>query len=290
MRAVGSRAHAMVEVGSRAEMQAAVADIDRVVAHATRENSRRILAAERLRLVELIRAASDQGGAGAASSAPACAAPARPAPKPPSPPPPMSVSKVEAGVAFGKISRYAWDQSAKFVKVYVTVPGVESVADEAISLDVQSNPAAPSEPGAASASSSSSAADADGPPGGRTYSLRFDVLGLPKHAGGASNMRLQLPTLYGAVEAGSCSWARKADSMVVLKLRKAGGEEWASLDDAARAEAARKARRQRENEGKTTAELIQEMYVDADEEGKEGLAKAWEAGRAKREGRRDTRG
>ena len=40
------------------------------------------------------------------------------------------------------------------------------------------------------------------------------------------------------------------------------------------------------NEGKSTAQLLSEMYADADEEGKESLAKAFEEGRAKREARR----
>ena len=34
------------------------------------------------------------------------------------------------------------------------------------------------------------------------------------------------------------------------------------------------------------AELLSKMYAEADEEGKASLAQAWEAGRAKREGRK----
>ena len=38
------------------------------------------------------------------------------------------------------------------------------------------------------------------------------------------------------------------------------------------------------NKGKSTQELLAEMYADADEDGKASLAAAWEAGRSKREG------
>ena len=36
-------------------------------------------------------------------------------------------------------------------------------------------------------------------------------------------------------------------------------------------------------QGKSTGELLQQMYAEADEEGKLALSQAWEAGREKRE-------
>ena len=76
------------------------------------------------------------------------------------------------------------------------------------------------------------------------------------------------------------------DSMVLLKLRKAEeGEEWGSLDDGAKLAAKRKEEKLAANKGKSTQELLAEMYADADEDGKASLAAAWEAGRSKREGK-----
>jgi hypothetical protein len=49
--------------------------------------------------------------------------------------------------------------------------------------------------------------------------------------------------------------------------------------------ARKKAQDVENNKGKSTAELLSQMYADADEDGKASLASAWEAGRAKREGR-----
>ena len=195
--------------------------------------------------------------ASAASSSSSTAAAAAPAPAAAPPPKPLSTEKVaaSAAVAFGSISRYAWDQTKKFVKVYVTLPGVEDVPDDKIHLDVQPT------------------------------SLKFEVCGLPK---GTANMRLLVPTLHGEVDASQGTWARKADSMVLIKLRKAAegdAAEWGSLDDSAVLKAKREAAEAEQNKGKSTGELLSKMYANADEEGKKSLEEAWEAGRSKREGR-----
>ena len=39
-------------------------------------------------------------------------------------------------------------------------------------------------------------------------------------------------------------------------------------------------------QGKSTAELLKQMYAEADEDGKASLSKAWEEGREKREGKK----
>ena len=153
---------------------------------------------------------------------------------------------------FAALSRYAWDQSGKFVKVYVTVPGVEKVPDDAITLDCSSG-----------------------------TSLRFDVRGLPTPP---PNVRLNVPALHGSVVEAQSSWTRKADSMVLVKLRKAvEGETWGSLDDSAVQKPRRRGRSGRKKERRRG--VLAKMYAEADEEGKAYLAAAWEAGRAKREGR-----
>lgn len=166
---------------------------------------------------------------------------------------PLRVERVEpAGLVFGSISKYAWDQSKKFVKIYVTLAGIDSVPDSQVVCDVQ--------PGA----------------------LRFEVQGLPPPS---ANMRLAV-TLHSAVDPAQSSWARKADSMLLIKLRKAAeGEEWGSVDESAVQKAKKKAQDLEQNKGKSTAELLSNMYAEADEEGKASLAAAWESGRSKREGR-----
>ena len=75
--------------------------------------------------------------------------------------------------------------------------------------------------------------------------------------------------------------------VVHTKLRKAdeNDAEWGSLDDSAIQKARRKAQEVEQNKDKSTSELLSKMYAEADEEGKRSLEEAWEAGRAKREGR-----
>ena len=167
---------------------------------------------------------------------------------------PLARQLVAPAPAFSLISRYAWDQSKKFVKVYVTIPGVEEVPDERVRFDVANG-----------------------------TSLTLEVLGLPPPAA-PPNARLSLRALHSPVLAEQCSWTRKADSMVLVKLRKAvDGDEWGSLDDSAVQQAKKKAKDLEDNKGKSTAELLGQMYANADEEGKASLTAAWEAGRSKRE-------
>lgn len=73
---------------------------------------------------------------------------------------------------------------------------------------------------------------------------------------------------------------------VLVKLCKASaGTEWRSVDDSARRDQERKQDKAASNQGKSTAQLLSELYGDADEEAKKKLEEAWEKGREKREAR-----
>lgn len=212
-----------------------IADLEKLLPLAKRSNTVKLLQAE------LSKRRNSSIAAAAASA--------------PTPPPAvLKKEKVESsGPSFVSISKYAFDQSKKFVKVYVTIPGIEKVPDEGITFDVTSS------------------------------SMRFEVRGLPVPP---PNLRLLVATLHSPVDAAQSSWTRKADSMVLLKLRKESeGDEWGSLDDSAIKKAKKKESDLENNKGKSTQELLAKMYADADEEGKASLAAAWETGRAKREGR-----
>ena len=90
---------------------------------------------------------------------------------------------------FTSITRYAWDQSRKWVKVYVTLPGLEGLDDDKVHFVVEGN------------------------------SLRLEVTGLPAPS---PNMRLLVVPLFSTVETSSCSCTRKPNNMLLLKLLKAG--------------------------------------------------------------------
>ena len=198
-------------------MLSPIADLERLLPLAQRETSRQLLTAElaRLQAVE----------AAARPPPPPPSASATPLPKPPPPAPIPQAREVvpSSGPAFSTLSKYAWDQSKKFVKVYLTVKGIEDVPDERVRFDATSD------------------------------ALTFEVTGLPVGSG-MQNARLAVRALYAPVDAAQCTWARKADSMILIKLRKVQEDvEWETLDDSAKLKAQRKEEEMAQNKGKTTA-------------------------------------
>ena len=186
---------------------AVIADIERLLPLATRATSRAILEAE----------LAKQRAAVASSVTP-------PPSAPPLPPAPLlsREAAVSSGPTYSTIHKYAFDQSKKFVKIYITLPGIEDLDDSKVRLEV-----------------------------GNGDELVFEVVGLPKP--GPPNVRLAARALFSPVDPTQCTWARKSDSMILLKLRKKEeGEEWGSLDDSARIAAKRKEEKLVENKGKST--------------------------------------
>jgi len=184
-------------------------------------------------------------------------APAAPQPRPPpAAPQPVKVTTEtpSTSIRFGSFSRYSWDQSAKWVKVYLTVDGLEGVCDEKISAIFEDE------------------------------ALRLEIVGLGVMP---HNRRLALSVLGGRVLPDDCRWIRKPPDTILLKMRKAtDGEEWASLDNSAAKKAKEHQEKVEANKGKSTAELLSQMYAEADEDGKAALSKAWEEGREKREAKK----
>mmetsp|Transcript_21392 Transcript_21392/g.45957 ORF Transcript_21392/g.45957 Transcript_21392/m.45957 type:complete len:240 (-) Transcript_21392:318-1037(-) len=170
----------------------------------------------------------------------------------------LSTSKSDSIVTpriFVPFKSYSWDQGSKWVKVYLTADGLSDLSDEQICTSFSK------------------------------LSLRVELTGLKS---GPPNRRITIPNLGGEVKPEQCTWVRKGSDMMLVKLRKVveGGDSWPSLDDSAAKKEAEKARRSEQNQGKSTMELLHELYADADEDGKVALSKAWEDGRAKREAKR----
>ena len=256
-----------------AALREQAAELERLVGLAQRETSRQLLQAELARVTEAL--------ASATTSDPPPAP--RPAPAPAPTPIRLSSAPTTAPIDYSSISSYAWDHSNKFVKVYLTIPGLEKIPDTQIEA---------------------------------VFGERSLVLSVTGASTPPVNRRLNVPCLCHAVRDDLCSWVRKPSDMLLIKLRKASdGEEWASLNDSAAQKEmqqkekteANKARAPREFprhcmhpsrrcivglhpwpralwQGKSTGELLKQMYAEADEEGKLALSKAWESGRDKREG------
>eukprot|EP01012_Entosiphon_sulcatum_P013578 TRINITY_DN1879_c0_g1_i1.p1 TRINITY_DN1879_c0_g1~~TRINITY_DN1879_c0_g1_i1.p1 ORF type:complete len:266 (-),score=55.32 TRINITY_DN1879_c0_g1_i1:549-1346(-) len=146
--------------------------------------------------------------------------------------------------SFVEIKKYAWDQTDAFVKVYVSIDGLEK--ENQLEYTIHSN---------------------------RVDLRCYDARG--HH--------------YSLVLGPLCEPIDKAQSSVlvkpgrfVLKLKKAvGGVEWASLDNLAKLQKLR--HEQLVHSGASTAELLANMYAQADDETRQSLAHAAHEGRLKRE-------
>lgn len=142
------------------------------------------------------------------------------------------------------IKQYAWDQSDQYVKVYVSLDGLTGDSSQ---VDCQFH-------------------------ANRFEATCFGVKG--------SNYSLRLGPLYEPIDPKQCSVLVKPGRFVV-KLKKSVKSEWAGLDNIAKLQKLR--HEQLVHGGASTAELLANMYADADDETRRGLAEAAHQGRLKRE-------
>eukprot|EP00993_Chasmostoma_nieuportense_P002835 NODE_3599_length_937_cov_41.467901_g3447_i0.p1 GENE.NODE_3599_length_937_cov_41.467901_g3447_i0~~NODE_3599_length_937_cov_41.467901_g3447_i0.p1 ORF type:complete len:271 (-),score=102.23 NODE_3599_length_937_cov_41.467901_g3447_i0:125-880(-) len=94
------------------------------------------------------------------------------------------------------------------------------------------------------------------------------------------SLRLRIPTLCEPIDTAQSTYVVKPER-VVLKLRKHANVEWTGLDDT---EKRKKAQHQKlASSGASTAELLANMYNNADDKTREELSQAALQGRIKRE-------
>ena len=186
-------------------------ELERLLGLAQRETSRQLLQAEFARVTEAL--------ASATTSDPP------PAPRPAPAPTPIRLSSAPttAPIEYSSISSYAWDHSNKFVKVYLTIPGLEKIPDAQIEA---------------------------------VFGERSLVLNVAGVSTPPVNRRLNVPILCHAVRDDLCSWVRKPSDMLLIKLRKASdGEEWASLNDSAAQKEVQQKEKTEANKARTPREF-----------------------------------
>jgi len=148
------------------------------------------------------------------------------------------------------ISKYAWDETDKFVSIYIDLPGVGNLPEGSVVSEF------------AKAAFS--------------LSIRFEE---------KPCQELKMPNLCYEVETGKCKVVVKAERLVV-KLKKAQvGQKWGALHDAERKKKEMRDERVQNGDlkGATTEELLKDMYDNADAEGKRSLREAMASGQAKRQ-------
>lgn len=155
------------------------------------------------------------------------------------------VKKPQATMA--KITSYAWDQSAKFVKIYITLPEVETLPEENISSKFTKS------------------------------SIELRVLGLK-----GKNHQFQMIHLLHPIIPESSSVKIKTGKVSML-LKKEREENWSCLTSTENLKATKQEPKYDESKdpGESIMGLMRKMYDEGDDEMKRTIAKAWTESREK---------
>ena len=150
-------------------------------------------------------------------------------------------------VASTKITSYAWDQSPKFVKIYITLPEVETLPEENVSSKFTNS------------------------------SIELRVLGLK-----GKNYQFQMIHLLHPVVPESSSVKIKTGKVSIM-LKKAKEENWTCLTVTESLKNAKQQPKFDENKdpGEGIMDLMRKMYDEGDDEMKRTIAKAWTESREK---------
>eukprot|EP00307_Rebecca_sp_RCC1486_P010230 CAMPEP_0119406930 /NCGR_PEP_ID=MMETSP1335-20130426/1063_1 /TAXON_ID=259385 /ORGANISM="Chrysoculter rhomboideus, Strain RCC1486" /LENGTH=200 /DNA_ID=CAMNT_0007431023 /DNA_START=19 /DNA_END=618 /DNA_ORIENTATION=- len=153
-------------------------------------------------------------------------------------------SRSQPAAGDNRITSYAWDQTGKFVKLYVSMDGVGQLPDDSIACEFESH-----------------------------------AFGLTVRKPGEKDRVLHVRPLFDEIDPEKSTYAVKTDRILIKLAKKVPDTEWGSVDDAKRKAEAAKSDKMKQNEGKSTAQLLSEMYRDADDDAKKKLEEAWEKGR-----------
>ena len=168
----------------------------------------------------------------------------------------------EEAVAAARFSSHAWDQSDKFVSVYLNLPAAVTAGEAAADASTVPVP---------------------------TVSTLFEERRFAVLVGGAaaSPMAMLIPNLCKAIVPAKCK-VRVKPARLVVKLRKdVAGDTWSDLTDAVDVkEAARKKRVATRLKDASTQELLADMYAHASDEDRKGLMEAAAEGMKKREAKK----
>lgn len=198
-----------------------------------------------------------------------------------------------------RITTYAWDQTGKYVKLYITVAGVDALPEDAVACAFESRaldlrirgvegkekyllirPLCDEiEPADSSFSVKRWGAAACAASHARTCARR----GAPCARSPAAPR--PAPLAPAAARLGVVLRDRRSDRVLIKLCKKSAGAQWGSVDDSDLREKERKEEKAKASQGKSTAQLLSELYGEADDDAKKKLEEAWEKGRQKREGR-----
>eukprot|EP00947_MAST-08B_sp_MAST-8B-sp1_P002782 g2782.t1 len=164
---------------------------------------------------------------------------------------PAGSGEPPAGTNFKDVKSFSYDQSDKFVSVYVSLDEGEG---DLLKSEVTC----------------------------KFSGRRFDLY---VQSAAKGNHWLAIPNLCKLVNNDKSKVTVKPARLVVKLRKTADGQEWSALDDSVDLKNAAREKRMRGNlKEASTQELLADMYKHASDEEREGLSKAWCEGRDKREG------
>merc|ERR1712002_721806 len=147
-----------------------------------------------------------------------------------------------------KISNYGWDESQKFVKVYISLPNIDKLTQEQINCDFT----------------------------GQSFKCNVS-----NHNG--KNHVLEIPRLAGNIVPATSTCRLKSSNIIVSLRKENEGKNWGNLTEVAKKE---KEKKDMEMDSKTKdmdtsdpsagiMNLMKKMYDDGDDEMKRTIKKTW---------------
>jgi len=160
-------------------------------------------------------------------------------------------SKLVQGATYTtKITNYAWDQSEKFLKIYITLNGVHSFPTENLTADYTNK------------------------------SFEFQALSSDK-----KNHALTIKNLLNEIVPAESYHKVKTDMVVLYLKKKNFGQQWSFVTEAEKKAKEPKATPKKEKEedpGAGLMSLMKQMYDEGDDDMKRTIAKAWTEARDKK--------
>eukprot|EP01001_Neometanema_parovale_P000245 NODE_10268_length_601_cov_61.207113_g9994_i0.p1 GENE.NODE_10268_length_601_cov_61.207113_g9994_i0~~NODE_10268_length_601_cov_61.207113_g9994_i0.p1 ORF type:complete len:171 (-),score=43.24 NODE_10268_length_601_cov_61.207113_g9994_i0:88-543(-) len=147
---------------------------------------------------------------------------------------------------FVDIKQYAWDQSAKFCSIYISLDGISEQSKVDVDFDATA-----------------------------VFVKCYDING--------ADYRFGVVNLCEEIAVKESKFILKPGRLVVKLKKKQEGVEWSGLDDTEKKK--KQQHKQLAESGATTEQLLANMYAQADDKTREDLAKAAAEGQAKREAR-----
>ncbi|KAK3907478.1 Calcyclin-binding protein [Frankliniella fusca] len=148
-----------------------------------------------------------------------------------------------------KIMNYAWDQSDKFVKIFVTLKNVHTIPAENVSCDFKDR------------------------------SMELHVNGLENR-----NHHLPILNLLEEIDVEKSYWKVKTDNVIVFMAKSKIGEKWSHITGVEKKVTEKKTPKYEPSDDPSSSimGLLKQMYEDGDDEMKRTIAKAWSSNQDKK--------